>query len=182
LTIGVQMPTHVQGIALLLEARPLLFKRLIFVPLALMVVAGVACGKAGSPEVAAPPVGLSKVEYIAQGDAICAESDRKTDAIPQPSENASRQELVAYLQQLLTTSRPDMERFQALQAPVEDRATTDQLDAYVASMLAKLGDSLRAMTLSDRTAFMVAMEQADAVSLQFNRMAASYGFVECPKQ
>ena len=126
--------------------------------------------------------GLSKEEYIKQGDAICAESDRKTDAIPQPPADAPRQAILLYAQQLVNTARPDIERFRALKGPVADRPTTDQMSAYADALLAKQTEGLRAMTLGDGTAYVAAMEQADAAGLQFRRTTANYGFAECPKQ
>ena len=121
---------------------------------------------------------LTKQEYIRQGDAICADSARKLDALPEPK---SQEELFAQLDQGGRIFREHVDRFKALKPPVADQPTADQLNALSDQLLIKYSEFVAANKSGDRRAGNRAEREGEAIDRQYDQLAAQYGFVECSK-
>lgn len=125
---------------------------------------------------------LTKEEYIRQGDAICAESATKLEALAPPGEEATDEEIDRFNQQSEALVGEMVARFTALKAPLADKPTADQLNAVLDQMLAKERELTVADQAGDEAAATRADTEAEALSAQFAQVARAYGFVECSRE
>ena len=82
----------------------------------------------------------TKQDFIAQADAICAESLRQTRVVPPPSfagsARAQRESLATYLGKVVPIAESEARRLHALKRPPGDQAA---LDAYLGALDTSLG-------------------------------------------
>ena len=71
--------------------------------------------------------GPSKEDFIADGDRVCLDLRRDTDAVEQPAPTAPIQELSAYLDELTPIAERALEDFEALEAPEGDEGLKDRM-------------------------------------------------------
>jgi hypothetical protein len=133
----------------------------------------------------APPppaeVRLTKEEYIRQGDALCAEADRKWTDIARAQDRAPEGELLRYDEQTEMVQREMVTRFAALKAPLADQPVADQLNGLLQQNLAKEGERIAALRAEDDAAAERLIDERENLDRQFAQAAAQYGFVQCPR-
>ena len=124
---------------------------------------------------------LSREEYVRQGDAVCAQLDQKLAAFPTPAPTASDEEFDRFYQETELVIRQFVDAFKALKAPLTDKATADQLNAYADNILFKEVQVTAAGASDDDAAADKAQAESEVAWDQFHQLAGSYGFVECSK-
>ena len=124
---------------------------------------------------------MSREEYVGQGDAVCADLENKLKAIPNPAEDAPDEEFDRFYQQSELVIRQFVDAFNALKAPLTDKATADQLNAYADDILSKEVQVTAAEASGDDAAADKAQAESEAAWDQFIQLAKTYGFVECSK-
>ena len=131
---------------------------------------------APSPAASTPP-SSAKEAYIAQGDAICGEMDALRGTIPLREDTDAA--LATYFQQLQDATRPEVDRFRALQPPDADRAVADELNRLFGELLAANDGLIAAYRQADPDAIRAADDAREAVVERLEAVAAGYGFVVC---
>lgn len=149
---------------------------------AVAVLALAGCGggdddtRTGSAAPSASPAGLSKADYIAKGDAVCAKLQKDTEAVPPPADESA---FGPYITQVVTLAEGARAEFAALTPPADGAAThktlLDSLDSAItsgkgAATAAGNGDTVTAADL------LTEAEKAGAAS---DAAAKSYGFTVC---
>ncbi len=123
----------------------------------------------------------TREDYIRQGDAVCADSNAKIDAVPPPATDAPEAEFDRYNQHTEALVREFVAAFKAVPAPPADRATAERLHASADEILAKEVQFTAAERTGDEAALDKAEVESEAAWQQFIQLARSYGFVECAK-
>ena len=127
---------------------------------------------------------LTKTEYIAKADEICAAAKKVTDrankqidALPA---NARVQDGVPAIASALEASRNAARRLQALPEPGEDKAT---LDAYLANIdkTNAAGARLEAAARAGDLAKVEQFGKSDNLRAKSKRLATQYGFKRCSR-
>ncbi len=153
-------------------------RRILFV-VALSASVMTACGSNDdTPTLTPTTVGVTKDEYIRQGDAICRELQSKVASIPD-QENVSPQEALSLSERFLAAAQPEFERLKALKAPPADSATVSQLNGYLDEILLRLNEQIAAARARRGAAYDAASEARAAVTEQYRQLAKQYGFAVC---
>jgi hypothetical protein len=135
-----------------------------------------------APPTSAPPdVRLTKEEFIRQGDALCADFDRKWTEIVRASDRAAPDEQIGYDEQTEAALRDMVTRFSALKAPLSDQPTAEQLNALLQQNLAKVAERLGASRAGDDEADERLVGEIENLDRQFAQATRAYGFRECPR-
>ena len=124
--------------------------------------------------------GLSKEEYVAQANEICAEADDKTDALPQPTQPA---DIGPYLQDGAKIQADAIDKLEELDPPADDadRIQKELIDPYrdlvrgvreVQKDVEKAGNDQAAVLKS-----LDALQEIDTETP--NDFAVEYGLDEC---
>ncbi|HEX2240130.1 MAG TPA: hypothetical protein VHJ82_03160 [Actinomycetota bacterium] len=125
-----------------------------------------------------PPLAEERADFIAKADAICAQLNAASAALPQPQ---NRKQLIERVRKGLAISVVAIRKLRALDYPPEDRPVIRQLFALSDRGLALLRQGLRAAQAGDRREFVRATRRSLAVGQRFNQIATEYGFQECNK-
>lgn len=123
-----------------------------------------------------PPIAQERAEFIAKADAICAQLNAASAALPQ-AEN--RKELIARIRKGRAISIAAIRKLRALDYPEADKPVIRQLFALSDRGLALLSKGLRAVERGDRRRFVRATRRSLALGQRFNVLATEYGFTEC---
>ncbi len=150
-------------------------------PLLLAAGLGLGCGADGeeATTTTTTEARLTKAEYIRQGDAICARLIQRGRAESQ-RRFKSQQEAAAFLGYIAEVSA-DVEAFKALKYPMADRATADQLNAYLDGMVRNLREVSSAVKAGNARVANAAVKEGETAGAQFSQLTNQYGFVECGK-
>ena len=126
---------------------------------------------------------LTKDEFIAQADQICADATASTDAQEEEFNSAIEGEDLEAAADLLTEGNTTVEdaiaEIEALEPPEEDQATVDEfieLSHQQADLGTELADAVRAgdgATIDELSA------QANDLEEQSDTLADDYGMVDC---
>ncbi|MFN2526069.1 MAG: hypothetical protein ABR505_07365 [Actinomycetota bacterium] len=128
------------------------------------------------PEVA--PMAEERAEFIAKADAICAQLNAASAALPQPK---NRKQLIDRIKKGRAISVAAVKKLRSLDYPAADRPIIRQLFALSDRGLALLSKGLRAAQRGDQRAFVRATRRSLALGQRFNAIATEYGFQECNK-
>ncbi len=116
----------------------------------------------------------SKEEYIRQADAICADYDRRLDAIPEPSPPVTEQQLQSFIDQARPLTEEQVAKVKALKRPKGKDPKLDEVFRAIDAALANIR-SLTGANFEERA------PELDRLTDEANRVAREYGFVECSK-
>ncbi len=121
--------------------------------------------------------GLSKEEFIAQGDAVCEQLDKDTEAVPAPTGQDGIEEYVDTLTGLVESAKSD---FAALEAPSDGTDLQTDVVGALDTAIDILEGAAAAAASGDLDAAAEsvpegAAEESEAVS----KKAAEYGFASC---
>ena len=133
-------------------------------------VAGCGGGDGGGGEA------LTKEEWIAQADEICAEANTQIDALGEP---ASLEEVADYSAKATEISRAQLEELRALTPPEGDEALIDEALGLVGQLIdeaAKLEDAAKE---GDVTRINEIVAAIDPIDERADQLAQDYGLQEC---
>lgn len=135
--------------------------------IAVVVLAVAACG--GSS-------GLSKDEFIEQGDALCQRFQDETDEVAEPE---TEEELVEYLDEVIGIAQSTQEDFEALDPPEGGESVHEALVDSLEKSIAKVREARDAFEDDDQEAFEAAFEEAVELGEASDEEAKAYGFEVC---
>ncbi|HTU14249.1 MAG TPA: hypothetical protein VMF31_03555 [Solirubrobacterales bacterium] len=146
---------------------------------AVLLIAGLAgCG--GSDDDSG---GLSKDEFIAQADQICADATAATDANEAEFDSAVQSGDLDAAADLIadsnTTIQDAIDEIAALEPPEDDQATIDEflsLSDDQADVAGQVEDAIRA---GDNETLNELGTQADKLQKESDALADDYGFIDC---
>ena len=146
----------------------------VFATFLLFALGAAACGGSGHP------AALSKADYIKAGNAICAEADAKTEAIPGGQPTASDMGAwKSYLDKAIPITRDEAARLKAITPPSADKATIDSLLALVATLLVQAERARSAAAAGDTSSFGTALNALSSSSNKANQISIAYGLTVC---
>lgn len=147
---------------------------------AAVIVVGVAgCGGSDGSSSEA----LSKDDFIAQADAICAELDiasqESEDTFVSAYQEGDYETAANVLQENQDQTIAAFEEVRALTEPEEDRATIDSMFALVDQQVEIVPGFVDAVRAGDEQTLNQLGNESDAINDQVNEIADEYGFVDC---
>lgn len=120
--------------------------------------------------------GLSKEEFISQGDAICSQLEKDTDAIPEPTEEAAFAPFITQVIDLVKGARTD---FAALDAPEDGEQVKQQLLDSIDTSIATAEGAATAAEQGDIVTAGDLLTQAAEEGAVSDQAARDYGFKTC---
>ncbi len=140
---------------------------------------------AAAADTTATTAALTKEEFVAAADAVCADVHAKADALTAAIDSASLQSVQDTWAQAVADATAGNAELQAITPPA-DLATGYQafLDAHAASQAngeALLVDIKAATTVDDATAAVEANTDIDTLATTGKEAAAAVGLTECAK-
>jgi hypothetical protein len=164
--------------------------RLLVAVAALATLAG-GCGRDPEPQVRGTAAsrersvttvaGPTREEYIGKADTICADSDRKQDALPDLGPHPAAEDVDRFNQQSEALLRELVQALKGLEPPPADRAAVERINAAADLVLMAESRVTAATWARDDAALDQAEAEADAAWDQFLLLARQYGFVDCAK-
>lgn len=137
------------------------------------------CGK-GAKDVSTSVTDASrdvlKGELIAKADAVCAEMNRKIDAVPEPKSAAA---VVPSLDRILSFAEKGQAEMRALSVPRSQQLAWNEILAANDQILAKFRELRAAVAAMDRTKFERVTDELDQVGLEQQKKAAAFGLKKC---
>ena len=126
--------------------------------------------------------GPSKEDFIADGDRICLDLRRDTDAVEQPAPTAPIQELSAYLEELTRIAERALEDFEALEAPEDDQALKDRMTETLQAQIDQVEEASAAAEGGDAEAAGEALRRSEETGDEIDAELQRYGFEECGRE
>jgi len=121
--------------------------------------------------------GLSKEEFIAQGDAVCEQLGKDTEAVPAPTGQDGVEEYVTSLTGLVEGAKSD---FSALEAPSDGKDLQTDIVGALDTAIDILEGAAAAAASGDLEAAREAVpEGAAEESKAVSKQAKEYGFASC---
>ncbi len=163
-------------------------------PIALVLIAATiaiaGCGGSGTQPTSTTSAPVTKAQFIAAADRICARGSAAVDAYQgkvnaasaaeQASDTAAhRDALASALQSAAAPAGPVLDQLRALTPPAADRAVVAQYLADVARQTGLLGQLATAVRNDDGTAATTVSQQIATGKTAFERLAQGYGFKVC---
>jgi hypothetical protein len=140
----------------------------VLVALGCAVAAG--CGGGGEGE------RLSKQEYIAQADAICADANEDLDALATPQTNAEAADVT---EDAIAISERQLESLRALRPPEADEATLNEAYDLLDQQLALGRELVDALRANDEAKGRELLDQGAGLNDQADAIAQEYGLQVC---
>jgi hypothetical protein len=125
------------------------------------------------------PSAPAKADYIRQADEICAEGDRKTDAIPQPRDDSSGPQIATYLRQLVEATEPQVDEVVALPRPAGDEQLLSAIYDDERDLLGRVRELIGVFDAGNVTQGLARFQQLERDGDDINRRLRDYGFQEC---
>jgi hypothetical protein len=122
---------------------------------------------------------LSKADFIARGDAICAANVVEEKAVPQPS-RSDLKAVASYLPRFLAIVADEDAKLRALKAPAADQATIDAALSELDTALADGRKAENAANAGNAAAFQSAFQAANVPGNDATTKLHTYGFQHCP--
>lgn len=133
-------------------------------------VVAAACGGGGGER-------LTKEEYVAQADAICAKANEQEDALGDvPSDPAG---LAGYLEQEKAIGEEQVTSLRALEPPEELQAQVEQAYDLLDQVLAKLDEAIAAAKAGDIEQLTAIGAEAQRLATQADQIAQEIGLTVC---
>jgi hypothetical protein len=123
--------------------------------------------------------GPSKEDFIAEGDRICLDLRRDTDAVEEPAPTEPIQELSAYLDELTPMAERALEDFEALEAPDDDQDVKDRATEALQAEIDRVEEASAAAQRGDAAAAGEALRKSEEASDETDAELQRYGFQEC---
>ena len=124
--------------------------------------------------------GLSKAEYVEAANEICAEADKKTDALPTPTQPA---DIGPYLDEGVEIQEDALDQLEELEAPADD---ADQIQSELIDPYRALVKEVRAVrgevekAGNDQAAVLKSLEGLQEIDTdKANDFALEYGLDQC---
>ncbi len=139
------------------------------VSVAVLVLSLVACGGGG---------GLSRAEYAQKADAVCADYNKKLNALPRPT---SQKELDAFVGKAVPLVDEARGKLADLKPPKDEEGTAkawNQANSDVLHALEKLRDAAKA---KDRPKMQAALREGNTANQHANDLARTLGMKACAK-
>lgn len=144
---------------------------------ALIVLAG--CGGGGDSTTSSTTAdSLTKAKFLAAGDAICADGQRRfADARKNPPTTPAS--AAAFAQQLITITEDELGRLRDLSAPAAVQTNLDRYLKAVEQNIATLKQGLKAAEQNDVTGYQKAQAKTAQQQVQRLELARAVGFRQC---
>jgi hypothetical protein len=123
---------------------------------------------------------LTKAQFVAQGDAICAQA-RQAFLAAQPSPPSTPEKAAALQQELITTSEDELSRIRALSAPATVKPALSKYLSARENGIALLRKGLVAAQNKDLRGYTSAQSQVAAGQLKRLKLAQAVGFTACSR-
>lgn len=118
---------------------------------------------------------LSKEEYIAAADAICAEANASIDALAEPTEETFDE----YIAKAEEISREQLDKLRALKPPADDEATLNRAYDLVEQQIALAVGASEALKSQDQAEIDRISAEIDTLNAEADKIANDYGLKEC---
>lgn len=118
--------------------------------------------------------GLSKEEYIAQADEICAEAEQRVAEAPQPTDPAQAE---SYANELEAITEGYIAELRELEPPEDDAEEIEQLITMIEQAGLNIVQAIRTQSSSGSPA--EAYSEALHLAEEANEQAEEYGFESC---
>ena len=126
---------------------------------------------------------LSKEDYIAQSDAICADFNEVADAsrgdFVDAAQSGDFEAAAGFIEGTDDESAASIEERKALTPPEEDQATMDEMFELIDQQEELVPDLTAAIRANDQQAIQDVSDQGEGIDDQINAIADDYGFVDC---
>jgi len=146
---------------------------------AVLLVAGTFAGCGGDSE----EESLSKSEFIAQVDTLCAENNdvaaELSDEVGTAYQAGDYEAAADALEQQTDSTVAMVDKVKELTPPEEDQATIDEMLAISDEQQALAGDLVVAVGEGDDASVNQMSEELGSLADEFNVIADDYGFVDC---
>lgn len=120
--------------------------------------------------------GVSREEFLARADAICAQADAEIAALGQPTTVDGAVETIDRLREI---SERQLAELRALETPDADREKLDEMFALADEQLALSTDYRDAIAQQDRDRIRELADRADRLRAEGQQAARDYGFRVC---
>ena len=149
---------------------------------------GTNSSPATTTEQRADDQGPTKEDYIAEADTLCKESNARAKALNERSVEAVKgrssgkeqlRALAPILREGYALQRNDMEEFEAIEPPADDREVIDRLTTAYGEQTALVGRMLDAAEATDVQRFNALQKEHQRVKTRARGLARGYGFKEC---
>ena len=143
---------------------------------AVALVAGLAAASCGGDGGGGGGEALTKEEWIAQADAICAGANAQIDALGEP---AGLEDVADFSAKAEEISRAQLEKLRALTPPEGDAAAVGEMLGLVEQVIdeaAKLGDAAKEGDVGKINEIVAAI---DPINERADQLAQDYGLQEC---
>lgn len=120
--------------------------------------------------------GLSKEEFIAQGDAICTELDAQGQEIPAPEDESGFAPYLTQIAEVAGTARDDLA---ALDAPEDGQDVKDALVNALSTSITTIEGAAEAASGGDTVSAGDLIQQAAEEAATADEAAGEYGFQAC---
>lgn len=117
---------------------------------------------------------LTKAELISQADAICAETEKKIDALGTPETPADLKEFAG---KAATAAKEQVDKLKALEPPDEVKADWDKALGLLDQQVG-LADQL-AESADDQAKLQEIISKGDELNTESDRLAENIGLKEC---
>ena len=114
---------------------------------------------------------LSKEEYIAAADKICAEANSSIDALGEPTE-ATFDDYIAQAEKI---AREQLDKLRALKPPGEDEATLNKAYDLIEQQIGLALKASEALKNQDQAAIEKASAEIDKLNAEADQIANDYG-------
>lgn len=119
---------------------------------------------------------LSRAEFLRQADAICANYERRLDAIEEPR---ALRDVPRFIERGVPLARKELAELEKLRPPAEDEAKVERLLAQVRKTISELEHLGEAAAARDRAAAQAAAARVEEASDRAAKLAQRYGLDEC---
>jgi hypothetical protein len=129
------------------------------------------CGGGGSKR-------LTKEQFAAKADALCAAYNKHVNAVPTPKSDA---EAMASLEKLLPLNRKLVADVKALKPPASEEATVKRVVTLGEEQAVRIDDLIAAVKAKNKTKLNTIIKAGDANAKESKALFKQLGLTECQK-
>lgn len=121
---------------------------------------------------------LTKAEFAAKANALCADYTKKTDALGSPKTSAEAVTLLGKYKTLFQQVVADTKK---LKPPVDEQASVDRIMTIADQQLPIVDQMITALKKGDQAEFSKLTKTGDAMDKESNKLFRQLGATECTK-
>lgn len=123
--------------------------------------------------------GVSREDFVAEADPICA---RVTSAVKEIPEPQSAEEIVPFLEETIPLVEDGLDDLRDVEPPEEDQDTFDEWIDILEQQNDKAEEALAAAQAGDQATFEAAFAELDELNAEGNDLAADLGLDDCAEE